>query len=127
MHRAQSKENVRFPYLGICATEAMHNRNQSLPPSGSDKVFPGRGGNYIDVQKLWWKVRTSASLDDVRLHDLRHSFATTAVESGVSLPRVAKLLGHSKVWTTTRYLHASRKHIADGTQQVSGIIMNRIH
>ena len=79
--------------------------------SNCELVFPGRYGRQIALVKVWWKVRTRASLDDVRLtqwHDLRHSFATTAAMHGVPIPVIARLLGHSTIWTTTRYLHSSR-------------------
>ena len=76
--------------------------------SNCELVFPGRYGRQIALVKVWWKVRTRARLDDVRLHDLRHSFATTAAMHGVPIPVIARLLGHSTIWTTTRYLHSSR-------------------
>ena len=47
-------------------------------------------------------------LKDVRIHDLRHTFASTAVASGQGLPMIGKLLGHTQVQTTARYAHLGR-------------------
>jgi integrase len=81
-------------------------------------VFPGRvdGKAMVGVNKAWLKVRALAGLEDVRLHDLRHSFATFAVEDGASLYLVGKALGHTSAASTERYTHpgeAAARVIAD--------------
>ena len=70
-------------------------------------VFAGRGkgGPIKDLSMTWYAVRHTAGLDDVRLHDLRHSFASTIASSGGSLLLIAKLLGHNNPRTTQRYAH----------------------
>jgi len=77
-------------------------------PSRKGLVFP----SHVDaekpadgLQKAWERVRMRAKLEDVRLHDLRHSFASFAVADGASLPLIAKALGHSQTGTTERYAH----------------------
>ena len=65
------------------------------------------GAHLINLQKPWRRIRRQAELDDVRLHDLRHSFASIAVASGMSLPLIGALLGHSQPQTTARYAHLS--------------------
>lgn len=74
---------------------------------GSPYVFPAhRGeGHYAGAPKVWRIVRADAGLDDLRLHDLRHSFASIAVSGGASLPIIGALLGHSDSATTQRYAH----------------------
>ena len=57
------------------------------------------------VKRTWKTVRKQAQLEDVRLHDLRHTFASFAVSQGQSLPIVGALLGHSQAQTTMRYAH----------------------
>ena len=91
--------------------------------SNCDLVFPGKGARQIALVKVWWKVRIRASLEDVRLHDLRHSFATTAAMHGVPMPVIARLLGHSTIWTTTRYLHSSRASATEAAAMVGRTIL----
>jgi integrase len=73
----------------------------------SPSVFPADevDGHFKGTQKIWEKVRKKAGLSDVRLHDLRHSFASAALASGAALPVIGKLLGHGSVQTTARYAH----------------------
>ena len=70
-------------------------------------VFPGKGGNgpLVGVSKRWEQVRTLAEIPDLRMHDLRHSFASFAVADGASLFLVGKALGHTQSTTTERYAH----------------------
>jgi integrase len=77
-----------------------------LPRKG-EYVFPGRtkDEHLADVKGPWAKVCEMSKLTDVRIHDLRHSFASHLVSSGVSLPIVGKLLGHTQPQTTARYAH----------------------
>ena len=91
--------------------------------SDCELVFPGRRARQIGLTKVWWKVRARACLDDVRLHDLRHSFATTAAMHGVPMPVIARLLGHSTIWTTTRYLHSSRSVTSADAAMLARTIM----
>ncbi|WP_428102953.1 hypothetical protein [Candidatus Rariloculus sp.] len=65
-------------------------------------VIPGgiRGKHLRIADAPWWKVRARAHLDDVRLHELRHLFASRALALGESLPVIGKLLGHTQVQTT---------------------------
>lgn len=70
----------------------------------------------IGLPKAWAKIKKNAGLDDVRLHDLRHSFATVAVAGGDSLYLVGKVLGHQQSKTTEVYAHAQQdplKAVAD--------------
>jgi integrase len=75
----------------------------------SSHVFPAsRGdGHFEGVVKVWQNVRERAELPGVRLHDLRHSFASVAVANGASLPVIGALLGHGNAATTARYAHLS--------------------
>ena len=57
------------------------------------------GAHLTDIQKPWRRIRSRAELDDVRIHDLRHSFASRALALGESLPMIGKLLGHTQVQT----------------------------
>ena len=59
------------------------------------------------IDSTWSRVRTAAGLTDVRLHDLRHSFAGVGAAGGLSLPIIGALLGHKHATTTARYAHLS--------------------
>ncbi len=66
--------------------------------------------------------RERAGLDDVRIHDLRHTFASVAVSGGQSLPMIGKLLGHTQVQTTARYAHLAADPIKQAAADVSANI-----
>ena len=68
------------------------------------------------MKRVWEAVRHAAKLDGVRLHDLRHSFASVGASDGLSLPMIGALLGHREVSTTQKYAHLAddpRKAAAD--------------
>ena len=71
---------------------------------------------------LWYSVRREAGIEDVRLHDLRHSFASHAVMNGVPVPVVARLLGHANVKMTLRYAHLADKEIEAAAERVGAAI-----
>lgn len=77
------------------------------------------GKRLSDLQPFWQRVRARAGLKDVRLHDLRHTFASIAVASGRGLPMIGKLLGHTQVQTTARYAHLAADPIKFAAEQVS--------
>ena len=60
-----------------------------------------------------------AGLDDVRIHDLRHSFASRALALGESLPMIGKLLGHGKIETTARYAHLARDSVHESAGRIA--------
>ena len=63
------------------------------------------GQHLVNLEQPWRRIRKAAKLDDVRLHDLRHSFASVAASGGQSLVVIGKMLGHSQPATTARYAH----------------------
>lgn len=104
LHLADSKTGPRTVLLNAQA-QAIFRRQ---PREGSEFVFP----SLRDSSKprsaelsLWRKIRKQAHIEDVRLHDLRHNFASYAVMSGVPVPVVSRLLGHSNAGMTMRYAH----------------------
>ena len=68
--------------------------------------------------RLWYRVRREAGIEDVRLHDLRHTHASHAVMNGVPVPVVARLLGHSNVRMTLRYAHLGDRDIEAAAERV---------
>jgi len=86
-----------------------------------DYVFanPDTAKPYVSVFHSWDTARTRAGLSDVRIHDLRHSFASLLVNSGRTLYEVQNILGHADVKTTQRYAHLSPDTLLDATNSVS--------
>jgi integrase len=80
------------------------------------------GQNLTDLQRPWRRIRGRAGLDDVRIHDLRHSFASAAVQKGESLPMIGKLLGHKQVQTTARYAHLADDPVHAAAGRIGGAI-----
>ncbi len=95
----------------------------ALPRRGR-YVFPnGRGdGPMTDLGPRWRKLRGLAGLDDVRLHDCRHTFASHAVMSGLDLYTVGRLLGHADTASTERYAHLADGHVRAAAGRISGIV-----
>jgi integrase len=77
------------------------------------------GQRLSDLQPFWQRVRARAGLKDVRIHDLRHTFASTAVASGQGLPMIGKLLGHTQVQTTARYAHLAAEPVQNAADMVA--------
>jgi integrase len=75
--------------------------------SNDQYLFPWKSGTRLRLDRPWETITRMAGLGRVRLHDLRHSFASNLVSSGESLYVVCKLLGHTKSQTTERYAHLS--------------------
>lgn len=76
------------------------------------------GGHIVNLQKSWRRIRAMADLNDVRLHDLRHTFASVAVSGGMSLPLIGALLGHSQPRTTARYAHLAAGPLRDAVEKI---------
>jgi integrase len=79
-------------------------------------------GYYNDLQKPWRKIRARADLEDVRVHDLRHTYASVAVMNGIDPFMLKEILGHKNLSTTLRYAHLSD----DAVQKAAGQIANRM-
>jgi integrase len=98
---------------------------QAIPRlEGNPYVICGeRGGRHlVNLEKPWRRIRTAAQLDDVRLHDLRHSFASVSASSGQSLVVIGKMLGHSQPATTARYAHLADDPVKAASDEVGARI-----
>ena len=92
--------------------------------AGNPWVIAGRkpGAHLAYLAYYWYRVRERAGLDDVRIHDLRHSFASRALALGESLSMIGKLLGHTKIQTTARYAHLARDSVKESSARVAASI-----
>ena len=95
---------------------------------GNPWVIPGAkpGGRLSNLNDHWLRIRARAGLDDVRIHDLRHSFASRALALGESLPSIGRLLGHGQVATTARYAHLARDAVKTSASRVADSIAGDI-
>ena len=93
-------------------------------PAGNPWVIAGRepGKRLTHLSYYWYQVRERADLEDVRLHDLRHSFASRALALGEDLTMIGRLLGHQKIQTTARYAHLARDSVKDAAALVADSI-----
>lgn len=90
-------------------------------------VFPDRKGTKpINIGTWWENFRRRCALPDVRLHDLRHSFASTAIMDDVPLATIGKLLGHVLPETTAKYAHLADEIVADAAKRISGSLASSL-
>lgn len=119
-----SKTGAKIVYLNRQAQavlDAMPNK------ADTGLVFPSvRGDKPIALSPIWHEIRRHAALPDVRLHDLRHSFASIAIADGISLVVIGKLLGHALAETTERYAHLADEAIADAAKRISGSLARQL-
>ena len=97
----------------------------ALPrPDDNPWVIIGKkpGAHLTDLQHPWRRIRARAGLEDVRIHDLRHSFASRALALGESLAMIGKLLGHTQVQTTARYAHLANESVKASGSRVGDSI-----
>ncbi len=121
LHLADAKtgpRTVQLPPMAVGILEELPRR------ADSPWVFPGRDPerHLVTVNHLWLEVRARAGLEDVRMHDLRHSFASRALALGETLPVIGKLLGHSDIETTARYAHLARDSLQEAAERVAASI-----
>ncbi len=79
---------------------------------------PKTGQPYVSIYYSWHTARQQAGVPELRVHDLRHSFASFLVNAGRSLYEVQELLGHADIKTTSRYAHLSRDRLAEAVEVV---------
>ena len=123
LHLGDAKAGPRTVHLPPTAVRLL----KTLPRrEGCPWVFPGedREGRFSGggLDHVWQTVRTHAELEDVRLHDLRHSFASRALALGETLPVIGKLLGHNDIETTARYAHLARDSIHEAAERIAGSV-----
>ncbi|WP_424830724.1 tyrosine-type recombinase/integrase [Ruegeria sp.] len=113
-----SKTGPRTVYLSPEARAIIERRMMIAPgaylfPSPLNPEHP-----ISDDLALWYRIRREIGIEDVRLHDLRHSYASQCVMAGVPLPVVSKLLGHSQCAMTLRYTHAADRDVEVAAERV---------
>jgi integrase len=118
-----SKTGAKTVYLSTKAAGLLSDARGQAPSAVF--VCEGRkqGECLVNLQKPWRRIRAMAGLDDVRIHDLRHSYASLGVQAGLSLPMIGKLLGHKDVATTARYAHLADDPLRKSAEEISRQMM----
>jgi len=103
---------------------AMKILEQTPKQVGNPYVICGEkeGAHIVNLQKSWRRIRNKAGLDDLRIHDLRHTFASQAVMNGTPLALVSKLLGHAKITTTMRYAHLADSELLEASEGIGELL-----
>ena len=116
---------LRHVILNPMAIGLLERRSRLL---GNPFVFPGKeaGKQLVNPQKAFNRVLTKISITNFRIHDLRHSFASLAINNGASLYEVQHLLGHSQAKTTSRYAHLGDDTLRKVSDNISNMISNAI-
>ncbi len=121
LNLGDTKTGARVVYLNDLAQDVL----TELPRvEGNPYVIPGRnrGEHYQGEQKAWERVRAAAGLKDLRLHDLRHNYASVLASGGASLQMIGQLLGHKRVATTARYAHLVDSALRDLTERAASAL-----
>jgi len=118
----KSKTGAKTIYLNKAALSLIISMPKQLE---NPYVFFGMkpGQPVHDMQKAWQRIRKDAEIEDVRIHDLRHTFASVAVMNGMSLPLIGALLGHSQPRTTARYAHLAAEPLKNAAEKVGQQLM----
>ena len=116
-----SKTGPRTVFLNVQARAILGRQ----PRNGNAHVFPASADSSRSRStelSLWRKARRQAGIEDVRLHDLRHTFASHAVMKRVPLPVVSRLLGHAGTRMTLRYAHVSDRETEAAAERIGSAI-----
>lgn len=120
-----SKTGAKIVPIGKAALDVL----ADIPRiEGNPYVITGKvEGQYLtDIQKPWRRLRARAGLDTLRIHDLRHSFASDALQLGADLTMIGRLLGHTQVQTTARYAHLKLTQIQETANKISYTIASTL-
>lgn len=115
-HHTKQKRTEHLPLSAVA--NAMLLEMSAAADRSCPYVFPGRKPNqpYKDLKAFWRSIRKAAKLENYRIHDNRHTHASHLVSSGLSLPIVGRLLGHTTPSTTQRYAHLADDPLRDAAE-----------
>ena len=121
LHLRDSKTGGRSVPISAVALEVLAStpRQAGIPYVCQGKVF---GRPFVGLPRVWYRICQNAGLEGVRIHDLRHSFASVGASGGMGLPILGKLLGHTQAATTARYSHLYQDPLKQAADQIGGRI-----
>ena len=117
-----SKTGAKAVFLSKAAVDLIGSLKWDPMP---EYLFTGDrpGKPIVSLRKTWKRVCKAAKIDDIRLHDLRHSYASVGAAGGLSLPVIGALLGHSQPSTTARYAHLAASPLHDAADAIGDKII----
>lgn len=120
-HKSKDRKRKRIPL----SAEALAILKAMRETSNSQFLFPTSNGTHMsDLNRPWAWLRAETGLHDLRVHDLRHSFASVLISGGVALETIGKLLGHSQHQTTLRYAHLMDDPLRKAANSFSAAAVN---
>jgi len=123
---ATTKQRTEHRVPLSAAARTLLAKMRSQADDGAEYVFPARGGGHRPhVNAAWIAARKAAKLNGVRLHDLRHTYASVLASAGLSLPVIGALLGHATPITTHRYSHLFDDPLRAATERASAILTGK--
>ncbi len=124
LHLEDSKTGPRMVWLSTPARRLLEDQPRTspwvFPASGTDKPVHANS-----VSDFWCRARCDIGLQDVRLHDLRHSYASIAVRAGENILTIGRLLGHSDPGTTLKYIHLADNEVAEAAEILGPVLARR--
>lgn len=123
-----SKTGRKVVYLSDAAIVVL----RALPKAGTYVILGKQPDKpRSDLKRPWKRISHHAGIEDVRLHDLRHTFASVQVQRGASLPMIGALLGHKSTSTTARYAHLAddplRRALNAGSEGLTGAMLPKVN
>ena len=121
LHLADSKTGKRTVVLNTAALQVLAGIERF---DDNPYVIVGAkpGTHRASLQNVWPRICREAQLEDVRIHDLRHTHASVGVNAGLNLPVLGKLLGHTKITTTQRYAHLDDDPLRQASEQIGATL-----
>jgi integrase len=131
-HHTKQKKTHNVP-LSAPARQLLSEIREAAGDNRGEYVFPAHFESTkavtkhpkpyrVNVKNQWAKVLDLAKIEDLHIHDLRHSFASFLVSEGMSLPLIGRLLGHTQAQTTHRYAHLALDPLRAATERVGNIV-----
>ena len=123
-----TKTRQSYRTLSAPAVAVLAELSERPRPAGSPFAFPGHSARQplTDIKHVWESVREAAGLTDVRLHDLRHNFASYGASALYNLPVISKLLGHKDLASTQRYAHLTDAAVLRAADDIAGGIAAKL-
>jgi integrase len=119
-----SKTGAKPLFLSLEAVTILESQKITSRDHTSKFVFPGKkaGQSIVNLSKPWSLICEEANLENLRIHDLRHTAASIAVGQGIALPVIGRLLGHTQTQTTARYAHVDADPALKAADTIGKII-----